>query len=182
MDQRGSVAVSLIGYLHPISDSYCIGTKNHDRIRLLFRRKNRRDFCNGTIACKQPRPQGFSLKKWVGQSPGDEVGLQSRRILGRDPWIVFRDDVVSPSWKLILPESWDESKSVFKGEVDGFKTPPLPLSLFRCFSRWRPRSMYLGVFVKKRLLCSLRNEAALRGSLSGESHIGQVLTLYWRNE
>ena len=21
----------------------------------------------------QPRPQGFSLKKWVGQSPGDEV-------------------------------------------------------------------------------------------------------------
>ena len=49
---------------------------------------------------------------------------------------------------LILPESWDESKSVFKGEVDGFKIgdwegrggkitplssplpPPLPLSLF----------------------------------------------------
>ena len=26
-----------------------------------------------------------------------------------------------PSWTLILPESWDESKSVFKGEVDGFK-------------------------------------------------------------
>ena len=21
----------------------------------------------------QPRPQGFSLKKWVGKSPGDEV-------------------------------------------------------------------------------------------------------------
>ena len=47
--------------------------------------------------------------------------LQSRRILGRDPWIVFRNDVVPPSWTLILPESWDESKSVFKGEVDGFK-------------------------------------------------------------
>ena len=141
-------------YLHPISDCYCIGTKNHDRIRLLFTNKNRRNFCNGTIAC----------------------------ILGRDPWIVFRHDVVPPSWKLILPESWDESKSVFKGEVDGFKTTPLPLSLFRCFSRWRPRSMYLRVFVKKRLLCRLRNEAALRGSLSGESHIGQVLTLYWRTE
>ena len=35
-----------------------------------------------------------------------------------DPWIVFRNDVVPPSWTLILPESWDESKSVFKGEVD----------------------------------------------------------------
>ena len=23
----------------------------------------------------QPRPQGFSLKKWVGKSPGDEVGI-----------------------------------------------------------------------------------------------------------
>ena len=33
--------------------------------------------------------------------------------------------------------------------------PPLPLSLFRCFSRWRPRSMYLQVFVKKPLLCRL---------------------------
>ena len=47
--------------------------------------------------------------------------LQSRRILKRDPWIVFRNDVVPPSWLLILPESWDESKSDFKGEVDGFK-------------------------------------------------------------
>ena len=67
----------------------------------------------------------------------------------------------------ILPESWDESKRNFKGEVDGFKigegrggegrgrkntpfsslsSPPLPLSLFRCFSRSR-------VFVKRRLLC-----------------------------
>ena len=46
------------------------------------------------------------------------LSLQSRRILGRDPWIVFRNDVVPPSWTLILPESWDESKSVFKGEVD----------------------------------------------------------------
>ena len=28
---------------------------------------------------------------------------------------------VLPSWTLILPESWDESKPDFKGEVDGFK-------------------------------------------------------------
>ena len=29
---------------------------------------------------KQPRPQGFSLKKWMGRkSPGDEVGLQRGR-------------------------------------------------------------------------------------------------------
>ena len=47
--------------------------------------------------------------------------LQSRRILERDPWIVFRNNVVPPSWTLILPESWDESKTDFKGEVDGFK-------------------------------------------------------------
>ena len=26
-----------------------------------------------------------------------------------------------PSWTLILPESWDESKTYFKGEVEGFK-------------------------------------------------------------
>ena len=32
---------------------------------------------------------------------------------------LFQDNVVPPSWTLILPESWDESKSVFKGEVDG---------------------------------------------------------------
>ena len=25
-----------------------------------------------------------------------------------------------PAWTLILPESWDESKTDFKGEVDGF--------------------------------------------------------------
>ena len=25
--------------------------------------------------CPQPRLQGFSLKKWVGKSPGDEVAL-----------------------------------------------------------------------------------------------------------
>ena len=34
---------------------------------------------------QQPRPQGFSLKKWVGKSPGDEVAaavnLQSRNLL-----------------------------------------------------------------------------------------------------
>ena len=99
--------------------------------------------------------------------------IENKRKIERDPWIVFRNDVVPPSWMLILPESWDESKSVFKGEVDGFKIgdwegrggkntplssplpPPLPLSLFRCFSRWRPQSMYLRVFVKKSLLCRL---------------------------
>ena len=31
------------------------------------------------------------------------------------------NNVVLPSWTLILPESWDESKPNFKGEVDGFK-------------------------------------------------------------
>ena len=30
-------------------------------------------------------------------------------------------NVLPPSWTLILPESWDESKTDFKGEVDGFK-------------------------------------------------------------
>ena len=73
--------------------------------------------------------------------------LQSRRILERDPSIVFRNDVVPPSWTLVLPESWDESKSDFKGEVDGFeigegegrggKYPPLhrpsPLLFFVAF-------------------------------------------------
>ena len=44
--------------------------------------------------------------------------LQSRSILERDQWIVFRNDVVPPSWTLIVPESWDESKSDFKGEVN----------------------------------------------------------------
>ena len=31
----------------------------------------------------------------------------------------FRNDVSPPSWTLILPESWDESKTDIKGEVDG---------------------------------------------------------------
>ena len=35
------------------------------------------------------------------------------------------NNVVLPSWTLILPESWDESKPNFKGEVDGFKSFPL---------------------------------------------------------
>ena len=30
------------------------------------------------------------------------------------------NNVVLPSWTLILPESWDESKPDFTGEVDGF--------------------------------------------------------------
>ena len=34
--------------------------------------------------------------------------------------IVFRNNIVPPSWTLILPESWDESKTDFKGEADGF--------------------------------------------------------------
>ena len=47
--------------------------------------------------------------------------LQSRRILERDPLFVFGNDVVPPSWTSILPESWDESKTDFKGEVGGFQ-------------------------------------------------------------
>ena len=31
------------------------------------------------------------------------------------------NNVVLSSWTLKLPESWDESKPDFKGEVDGFK-------------------------------------------------------------
>ena len=45
----------------------------------------------------------------------------SLRILERDTWFVFGNDVVLPSWTLILPESWDESKTNFKGEAVGFK-------------------------------------------------------------
>ena len=81
---------------------------------------------------------------------------------GERPWIVFRNNVVSPSRTLILPKSWDESKTDLRKRLMGWGPPrpsplppPLPLSLFRCFSRWRPRSMYLRVFVKKRLLCRL---------------------------
>ena len=56
------------------------------------------------------------LWAWV---PATFVG--NKRKIEWDPWIVFRNDVVPPSWTLILPESWDKSKSVFKGAVDGFK-------------------------------------------------------------
>ena len=45
--------------------------------------------------------------------------------------ICFGNDVVPPSWTLMLPESWDESKTDFEGELDG---PPSSLSLFLCFS------------------------------------------------
>ena len=31
------------------------------------------------------------------------------------------NNVVLPSWTLVLQESWDESKPDFKGEVDGFE-------------------------------------------------------------
>ena len=47
--------------------------------------------------------------------------------------------------------------------LSSLSSPPLPLSLFRCFSRWWPRSMYLRVFVKKCLLCRL-------GSLGSAKH------------
>ena len=33
----------------------------------------------------------------------------------------FGNDVVLPSWTLILLESWVESKTDFKGEIEGFK-------------------------------------------------------------
>ena len=52
-----------------------------------------------------------------------------------------------PSWTLILPENWDESKTYFKGEVDGFN-----LLLFKMAATINvpPR---LGL--KKRVLCRL---------------------------
>ena len=31
------------------------------------------------------------------------------------------NNVIPPAWTLILPENWDESKTVFKGDADGFK-------------------------------------------------------------
>ena len=37
-----------------------------------------------------------------------------------DLCFVFGNDIVPLSWSLILLESWDESKTDFKGEVDGF--------------------------------------------------------------
>ena len=58
------------------------------------------------------------------------ISLKSRRILQCNPWFFIGNNVIPPSWTLILPESWDESKTDFG------------------FSRWRPRSMYLGVSVK----------------------------------
>ena len=66
----------------------------------------------------KPTPVGRPI---ISGCDGPQSSLQSRRILERDPWIVFRNDVVPPSWTFILPESWDESKKGFKGEVDGFK-------------------------------------------------------------
>ena len=35
--------------------------------------------------------------------------------------IFFGSNAIPPSWTLKLPESWGESKTDFKGEVDGFK-------------------------------------------------------------
>ena len=61
----------------------------------------------------------------------------------------FRNNVVPPSWTLILPESWDESKTYFKGEVDGFKVFSVAFQdggHDQCTSEVR---------VKKRLLCRL---------------------------
>ena len=39
------------------------------------------------------------------------------------------NNVVLPSWTLILPESWDESKPDFKGEVLRERSPPRPSPL-----------------------------------------------------
>ena len=63
----------------------------------------------------------FRVRYFININFRFEQYVACKRILERDPWIVFRNDVVPPSWTLILPESWDESKSDFKGEVDGFK-------------------------------------------------------------
>ena len=76
------------------------------------------------------------------------------------------NNAIPSSWTLKLPESWGESKTDFKREVDRskikegggvkigrFSSPSRPSSLspfFFCLSRWRPRSMYLRVSVKKR--------------------------------
>ena len=31
------------------------------------------------------------------------------------------NNAILPSWTIILPESWDESKPDFKGKIDGLK-------------------------------------------------------------
>ena len=58
----------------------------------------------------------------------------------------FGNDVVPSSWTLILPESWDESKTDFKGEVvfqDGGRdqcTSELPLK--KCLLRRLCTALY----------------------------------------
>ena len=87
--------------------------------------------------------------------------LQSRRILQHDPLFFFGNNVFLPSWTLILPESGGESITDFKGEV----------GLFLCFSRWRPRSMYVGVSAKKRLRCRLYDSKIISFSVRVELNI-----------
>ena len=81
--------------------------------------------------------------------------LQSRRILERDPWIVFWNDVVPPSWTLILPESWDESKSVFKGEVE--PSTPLPPPALEMDTQDAGVTLILSVAKLKRLKFDARS-------------------------
>ena len=41
--------------------------------------------------------------------------------------ICFRNNVIPPSWTFkILTEGWDESKTDFKGDVDGFNIQEIP--------------------------------------------------------
>ena len=42
---------------------------------------------------QQPRPQGFSLKKWVGKNPGDEVEVATEE--------TFYNEAIGPSNKLV---------------------------------------------------------------------------------
>ena len=77
-------------------------------------------FSNSTIMNKN-KEVSHSKQETISVIFTHPSSLQSGRILERDPWFVFGNDVVPPSWTLILPESWDKSKTNFKGEADGFK-------------------------------------------------------------
>ena len=89
--------------------------------------------------------------------------LQSRRILQCNPRFFFRNNVIPPSWRLILPASWDKSNTDFMGEVPSSLTHHSSLSFFLDFSRWRLRSMYVWVSVKKCLLCKLDTTSCKQG-------------------
>ena len=62
--------------------------------------------------------------------------------------IFFRNNAIPPSWRLKLPESWGESKTDFKGEVDGSL-------LFFAFQDRDRDQRTLRVSVKKWMLCRL---------------------------